>query len=185
METMNRAGRHCGGARGDCAGLPRCRPRSVKRDAGGGIEDLRRRGDRAGHRRRAARVRGEPRAGGQGQMAAADRAPQRAPSKASNCTSSARCNRTRPGRRWRCSMPSIRSIGQASPRRWPRRSPSRAAGPCCSLEINTGAEPQKAGVLPQEADGFLAACRDRYGLANFGADVHPAAATKHRRRISR
>jgi len=32
------------------------------------------------------------------------------------------------------------------------------------VEINTGAEPQKAGVLPQDADGFLAACRDRYGL---------------------
>jgi PLP dependent protein len=32
------------------------------------------------------------------------------------------------------------------------------------VEINTGAEPQKAGVLPQDADAFLAACRDRYGL---------------------
>jgi hypothetical protein len=36
------------------------------------------------------------------------------------------------------------------------------------VEINTGAEPQKAGVLPQEADGFLTACRDRYGLAISG-----------------
>lgn len=32
------------------------------------------------------------------------------------------------------------------------------------VEINTGAEPQKAGVLPQDADAFLAACRGRYGL---------------------
>ena len=36
--------------------------------------------------------------------------------------------------------------------------------PLLFAEINTGAEPQKAGVLPQEADGFLAACRERYDL---------------------
>ncbi len=47
--------------------------------------------------------------------------------------------------------------------------------PLLFAEINTGAEPQKAGVLPQEADDFLAACRDRYGLDDFGPDVHSAA----------
>jgi PLP dependent protein len=36
--------------------------------------------------------------------------------------------------------------------------------PLLLVEINTGAEPQKAGVLPPDADAFLAACRDRYGL---------------------
>jgi pyridoxal phosphate enzyme (YggS family) len=36
--------------------------------------------------------------------------------------------------------------------------------PLLFAQINTGAEPQKAGVLPEEADAFLAACRDRYGL---------------------
>ena len=36
------------------------------------------------------------------------------------------------------------------------------------VEINTGAEPQKAGVQPQDADAFLAACRDRYGLTISG-----------------
>ena len=36
--------------------------------------------------------------------------------------------------------------------------------PLLFVEINTGAEPQKAGVLPQDADAFLAACRDTYGL---------------------
>ena len=36
------------------------------------------------------------------------------------------------------------------------------------VEINTGAEPQKAGVLPQDADGFLARCRDSYGLTIDG-----------------
>jgi PLP dependent protein len=40
--------------------------------------------------------------------------------------------------------------------------------PLLFVEINTGAEPQKAGVLPQEADAFLLACRDRYGLAIAG-----------------
>jgi pyridoxal phosphate enzyme (YggS family) len=40
--------------------------------------------------------------------------------------------------------------------------------PLLFVEINTGAEPQKAGVLPQDADAFLLACRDRYGLAISG-----------------
>jgi pyridoxal phosphate enzyme (YggS family) len=40
--------------------------------------------------------------------------------------------------------------------------------PLLFAEINTGAEAQKAGVLPQDADDFLAACRDRYGLAIAG-----------------
>src|SRR4249919_2952794 len=40
--------------------------------------------------------------------------------------------------------------------------------PVLFVEINTGAEPQKAGVLPQDADAFLAACRDKYGLAISG-----------------
>ena len=40
--------------------------------------------------------------------------------------------------------------------------------PLLFVEINTGAEPQKAGVLPQDADAFLKACRDKYGLAIAG-----------------
>ena len=40
--------------------------------------------------------------------------------------------------------------------------------PLLFAEINTGAEPQKAGVLPQDADAFLASCRDRYGLTMAG-----------------
>jgi len=44
----------------------------------------------------------------------------------------------------------------------------QARRPLLFVEINTGAEPQKAGVLPQDADSFLAACRDRYGLAISG-----------------
>ena len=40
--------------------------------------------------------------------------------------------------------------------------------PVLFVEINTGAEAQKAGVLPQAADDFLKACRDTYGLAIAG-----------------
>ena len=40
--------------------------------------------------------------------------------------------------------------------------------PLLFAEINTGAEPQKAGLLPQDADSFLTACRDRYGLVISG-----------------
>ena len=36
------------------------------------------------------------------------------------------------------------------------------------VQVNTGEEPQKAGVAPAEADGFLARCRDRYGLQISG-----------------
>ena len=40
--------------------------------------------------------------------------------------------------------------------------------PLLFVELNTGAEPQKAGVLPQDADAFLARCRDGYGLTIHG-----------------
>ena len=38
----------------------------------------------------------------------------------------------------------------------------------CYIEVNTGEEKQKAGVLPGEADAFIADCRDRLGLAIEG-----------------
>ncbi len=44
----------------------------------------------------------------------------------------------------------------------------QARHPLLFVEINTGAEPQKAGVLPQDADAFLAACRDTYDLTVSG-----------------
>jgi pyridoxal phosphate enzyme (YggS family) len=34
----------------------------------------------------------------------------------------------------------------------------------CLIEVNTGEEAQKAGVLPAEADDFIIECRDRLGL---------------------
>jgi hypothetical protein len=44
----------------------------------------------------------------------------------------------------------------------------QARQPLLFVEINTGAEAQKGGVQPQDADTFLAACRDRYGLSISG-----------------
>jgi PLP dependent protein len=36
------------------------------------------------------------------------------------------------------------------------------------IQVNTGAEAQKAGVLPQDADAFVALCRDELGLPVVG-----------------
>jgi pyridoxal phosphate enzyme (YggS family) len=44
----------------------------------------------------------------------------------------------------------------------------QARRPVLFAEINSGAESQKSGVLPQDADAFLSACRDRYGLVIAG-----------------
>jgi len=48
------------------------------------------------------------------------------------------------------------------------------------VQVNTGAEPQKAGILPQHADAFIVACRREFGLKIAGlmcippADAPPA-----------
>ena len=47
--------------------------------------------------------------------------------------------------------------------------------PTLFVEVNTGGEPQKAGVLPELADAFLAACRERYGLTISGLMCIPPA----------
>ncbi len=51
------------------------------------------------------------------------------------------------------------------------------AGRCPRLyvQVNTGEEPQKAGVSPLEADGFIAACRETYGLPVEGLMCIPPA----------
>ncbi len=38
----------------------------------------------------------------------------------------------------------------------------------CYVQVNTGEEPQKAGVRPAEADRLIAECRDTHGLAVEG-----------------
>jgi len=43
------------------------------------------------------------------------------------------------------------------------------------VQINTGEEPQKAGIAPAEADAFIARCRDTYGFAIVGLMCIPPA----------
>jgi uncharacterized pyridoxal phosphate-containing UPF0001 family protein len=40
--------------------------------------------------------------------------------------------------------------------------------PPCLIEVNTGEELQKAGVMPAEADRFIDECRTRLGLPIMG-----------------
>ena len=40
--------------------------------------------------------------------------------------------------------------------------------PDCLIQVNTGEEPQKAGVMPAEADAFIEACRADYRLPIIG-----------------
>jgi len=51
----------------------------------------------------------------------------------------------------------------------------QARTPLLFVEINTGAEPQKGGVLAEDADAFLGACGDRYGLTISGLMCIPPA----------
>lgn len=43
------------------------------------------------------------------------------------------------------------------------------------VQVNTGAEPQKAGVAPEEADGFIRQCREGFGLEIEGLMCIPPA----------
>jgi hypothetical protein len=54
---------------------------------------------------------------------------------------------------------------------------AQRAGRCPRLyvEINTGEEPQKAGVAPGEADAFIARCRAEFGLTLEGLMCIPPA----------
>lgn len=45
---------------------------------------------------------------------------------------------------------------------------SRKKPPELFVQLNTGEEPQKAGVAPGEADAFIASCRDKYRLVISG-----------------
>jgi len=47
--------------------------------------------------------------------------------------------------------------------------------PTLFVEVNTGAEAQKAGVVPEEADAFIAACRETHGLEISGLMCIPPA----------
>ncbi len=40
--------------------------------------------------------------------------------------------------------------------------------PPCFVQVNTGLEPQKAGIAPQDADAFIAQCRTEWNLPVVG-----------------
>lgn len=43
----------------------------------------------------------------------------------------------------------------------------------CLVQVNTGAEPQKSGILPDQLDDFIGQCRDRIGLEIAGGMCLP------------
>jgi pyridoxal phosphate enzyme (YggS family) len=45
---------------------------------------------------------------------------------------------------------------------------SQKRHPALFVQINTGEEPQKAGVAPSDADAFIAGCREKFGLQISG-----------------
>lgn len=51
----------------------------------------------------------------------------------------------------------------------------RGACPELFVQVNTGAETQKAGIVPAEADAFIAACRETYDLTIAGLMCIPPA----------
>jgi pyridoxal phosphate enzyme (YggS family) len=54
-----------------------------------------------------------------------------------------------------------------------REAERNGRAPRLYVEINTGEEPQKAGVSPLEADAFIACCRGEFGLAVEGVMCIP------------
>ncbi|MFI9201085.1 YggS family pyridoxal phosphate-dependent enzyme [Streptomyces sp. NPDC053048] len=56
-----------------------------------------------------------------------------------------------------------------------RQSERQGRRPRLFVQVNTGAEPQKAGVLPDDADAFLTTCRQSYGLDVVGLMCIPPA----------
>ena len=68
----------------------------------------------------------------------------------------------------------IHSLDRASLASELRKEIARAGrAPRLFVQINTGAEPQKGGVLPDEADAFLQACSAEYGLTVDGVMCIP------------
>jgi PLP dependent protein len=57
-----------------------------------------------------------------------------------------------------------------------KKTKRQGRAPLLFVEINTGAEAQKAGILPEQADLFIAACRATYGLDIAGLMCIPPVA---------
>ena len=60
------------------------------------------------------------------------------------------------------------SICEALAKEIDRQINSQKKRPELFVQLNTGEEPQKAGVAPADADGFIASCREKYGLEISG-----------------
>lgn len=60
-------------------------------------------------------------------------------------------------------------------RRIAREMADQGRSPRLFVQVNTGEEDQKAGVLPAETDAFLARCRDEHGLTIDGLMCIPPA----------
>ena len=69
---------------------------------------------------------------------------------------------------WRCSTSSTRSTAIRLPVRLPTKWRNRSRTPDLFVQVNTGAEPQKAGVDPRQTVEFVARCRETHGLAIAG-----------------
>jgi pyridoxal phosphate enzyme (YggS family) len=72
----------------------------------------------------------------------------------------------------------IETLDRASLARELQKEIQKAGGtraPRFLVQVNTGAEPQKGGVLPEEADAFIRACRIDYGLDVEGVMCIPPA----------
>ena len=56
-----------------------------------------------------------------------------------------------------------------------KESAKAARPPRLLVQVNTGEEPQKGGVMPTKADAFVAACREKHGLTIDGLMCIPPA----------
>ena len=72
-------------------------------------------------------------------------------------------------------MPSIRSTGPKLARALAAEMAKQGRTPELFIQVNTGEEPQKAGVVPGEADGLIRHCREDLGLAIAGLMCIPPA----------
>jgi pyridoxal phosphate enzyme (YggS family) len=60
------------------------------------------------------------------------------------------------------------SLAEALAKEIPKEAARTGRRPRLFVQVNTGEEPQKGGVLPQDLDPFLEACRTRWALAIEG-----------------
>lgn len=60
------------------------------------------------------------------------------------------------------------SLAAALAKEMPREFDRTGRRPRCLVQVNTGEEPQKGGIMPADADAFVDRCRAEYGLVVEG-----------------